>query len=186
MNLMPLLAARERPVTCALIGAGKFGAMFLAQVPNIKGLQVSMIADLDPDKARKTCRDRGLGRGPHRRHPLHRQRNRRRQAEVDVVIEATGNPLAGTTHALAAIEAGRHIVMVNVEADVLVGPALAARRATKVSSIQWPTATSRRWWRKWWTGRAPPASPSRRRARAPNTCPPITMSPPTTSGRTTA
>jgi predicted homoserine dehydrogenase-like protein len=46
---------------------------------------------------------------------------------VEVVIEATGHPAAGIRHALAAIEAGRHVVMVNVEADVLVGPLLAAR-----------------------------------------------------------
>ena len=46
---------------------------------------------------------------------------------LDVVVEATGDPRVGTRHALAAIEHGRHLVMVNVEADVLVGPVLAAR-----------------------------------------------------------
>jgi predicted homoserine dehydrogenase-like protein len=46
---------------------------------------------------------------------------------VDVVIDATGSPAAGIAHALAAIDNGKHIVMVNVEADVLAGPALAAR-----------------------------------------------------------
>ena len=48
-------------------------------------------------------------------------------AGLDVVIEATGVPGAGIRHALGAIGAGRHIVMVNVEADVLAGPLLAAR-----------------------------------------------------------
>ena len=43
------------------------------------------------------------------------------------MIEATGHPEAGIRHALAAIEAGKHIVMVNVEADVLAGPLLAAK-----------------------------------------------------------
>ncbi|MEZ5862962.1 MAG: hypothetical protein R3D25_02375 [Geminicoccaceae bacterium] len=43
------------------------------------------------------------------------------------MIEATGDPVQGVVHALAAIEARRHILMVNVEADVLVGPALAKR-----------------------------------------------------------
>jgi predicted homoserine dehydrogenase-like protein len=46
---------------------------------------------------------------------------------VDVIVEATGNPLAGTEHALAAIDGGQHVVMVTVEADVLVGPLLAER-----------------------------------------------------------
>jgi predicted homoserine dehydrogenase-like protein len=46
---------------------------------------------------------------------------------VEVIVEATGHPGAGIRHALAAIEAGKHLVMVNVEADVLAGPVLAAR-----------------------------------------------------------
>jgi predicted homoserine dehydrogenase-like protein len=46
--------------------------------------------------------------------------------EVEVVVEATGSPAAGIAHARAAIAAGKHIVMVNVEADVLAGPLLAA------------------------------------------------------------
>jgi predicted homoserine dehydrogenase-like protein len=55
-------------------------------------------------------------------------------SNLDVVIEATGDPRAGTRHALMAIEHGRHLVMVNVEADVLVGPAL-AERATKAGLV---------------------------------------------------
>ncbi len=53
---------------------------------------------------------------------------------VDVVIEATGNPAAGIAHALAAIEAKKHIVMVNVEADALAGPLL-ARKAREAGVI---------------------------------------------------
>ncbi len=58
-------------------------------------------------------------------------------ADVEVVIEATGNPAAGIRHARAAIAAGKHIVMVNVEADVLAGPLLAqeARKAGVVYSL---------------------------------------------------
>jgi hypothetical protein len=78
MNLMAKLAARAaegRPVRAGLIGAGKFGSMFLAQVPTTPGLEVAAIADLDPDRARAACRRR-LGRGAHRRHPLPRGRHR--------------------------------------------------------------------------------------------------------------
>src|SRR5215468_6831572 len=98
MNLQALLAARReagKPVRVGLIGAGKFGTMFLAQVPAIPGLEVAVIADLDPDKAK------------------------------------AGSRSAGIVHALAAIGAGKHIVMVNVEADVLAGPLLAARAHEK-------------------------------------------------------
>ena len=47
------------------------------------------------------------------------------------MVEATGDAVAGAAHALAAIEAGKHVVMVNVEADVLCGPALARRAAER-------------------------------------------------------
>jgi predicted homoserine dehydrogenase-like protein len=52
-------------------------------------------------------------------------------------VEATGNPAVGIRHARAAIAAGKHIVMVNVEADVLAGPLLAeeARKAGVVYSL---------------------------------------------------
>ena len=130
MNLMPLLARRaeaNRPVRAALIGAGKFGSMFLSQVPTIPGLEVAVIADLDPERARAACRT--VGWDDARIAATHFVDDGRAAcaAEVEVVIEATGHPAAGIRHALAAIEAGRHVVMVNVEADVLVGPLLAAR-----------------------------------------------------------
>jgi predicted homoserine dehydrogenase-like protein len=131
MNLIPLLHARAeagRPVRAALIGAGKFGSMFLSQVPTIPGLEVAAIADLDPDRARLACRTVGWDEA---RVGRTRFTDSGREAcaaeDVEVVIEATGSPQAGIAHALAAIEAGKHIVMVNVEADVLVGPVLAAR-----------------------------------------------------------
>jgi predicted homoserine dehydrogenase-like protein len=127
MNLVPLLAARGRPVRVGLIGAGKFGSMFLAQVPTIAGLEVTTIADLDPDRARDACRTVGWDEAL-----IARTRFVDGGAaacsddRVEVVIEATGNPAAGIRHARAAIAAAKHIVMVNVEADVLAGPLLAA------------------------------------------------------------
>ncbi|MBJ6126643.1 NAD(P)H-dependent oxidoreductase [Microvirga splendida] len=131
MNLTALLRQRSdtgRPVRVALIGAGKFGSMFLAQVPTIPGLEVAAIADLDPDRAREACRHVGWDEA--------RIAGTRfvadgldacRADDVEVVIEATGHPEAGIRHALGAIEAGRHIVMVNVEADVLAGALLAEK-----------------------------------------------------------
>ncbi len=131
MNLFAKLQARAaagKPVRVALIGAGKFGSMFLSQAAHTAGLEVAAIADLDPDRARNACRtvgwdealiartaflDNGVAACAH--------------DGVDVVIEATGNPAAGVRHALAAIGARRHVVMVNVEADVLCGPALSRR-----------------------------------------------------------
>ncbi len=131
MNLSSLLQRRAeagRPVRVGLIGAGKFGSMFLAQVPTIPGLEVAVIADLDTERARGACRTVGWDEA---RLAATRFTADGLEAcaadDVEVVIEATGHPEAGIRHALAAIDAGRHIVMVNVEADVLAGPLLAAR-----------------------------------------------------------
>ncbi|SHH53571.1 NAD(P)H-dependent oxidoreductase [Marivita hallyeonensis] len=130
MNLARLAAeagARGTPVRAGLIGAGKFGSMFLSQVPTISGLEVTAIADLDVDRARSACRavgwnDDRIGATIY----VEDGAELAGRDDVDVVIEATGNPRAGIAHARAAIAAGKHVVMVNVEADVLAGPALAA------------------------------------------------------------
>ena len=141
MNLHRLLERRGvagRPVRVGLIGAGKFGSMFLNQVPTMAGLEVPVIADLDFERARVACRKVGWDAA--------RIAGARFVAtgaelcadpEVEVVVEATGNPPAGIAHARAAIAAGKHIVMVNVEADVLAGPLLAeeARAAGVVYSL---------------------------------------------------
>ncbi|MDQ2090922.1 NAD(P)H-dependent oxidoreductase [Marimonas arenosa] len=131
MNLARLCAERAeqgRPVRAGLIGAGKFGSMFLSQVPTIDGLEVTAIADLDIDRAHAACRS--VGWTDDRIATVAFEEDGSVLAardDVEVVIEATGNPRAGIAHALAAIDAGKHIVMVNVEADVLAGPALARR-----------------------------------------------------------
>ena len=141
MNLHHLLAARAdagRPVRVAVIGAGKFGAMFLSQVPTTRGLELAAVADLDPGKARQTCRNVGWDEGRIAATVFtDNGADAIRRGDVEVVVEATGNPAAGIRHARLAIENGRHIVMVNVEADVLAGPLLAeeARRAGVVYSL---------------------------------------------------
>lgn len=140
MNLHRLLqmrAAAGRPVRVILIGAGKFGSMFLSQIPHTPGLQIASIVDLSPDRARAACRNVGWEDG---RTAACNFTDDAADAiatiPADVVVDATGHPAAGVRHARAAIKAGKHIVMVNVEADALVGPLLAeeARRAGVVYS----------------------------------------------------
>jgi predicted homoserine dehydrogenase-like protein len=129
MNLYRLLqrrAAQGHPVRVGLIGAGKFGSMFLSQVPTTPGLQVAAIADLSPDRARQACRN--VGWTEDRIAATRFVDDAARMItfpEVEVVIEATGHAPAGIAHARQAIHHGKHIVMVNVEADVLAGPLLA-------------------------------------------------------------
>lgn len=154
MNLSRMLLAREaegRPVRVALIGAGKFGSMYLTQARLTRGVHVAAVIDLAPVRARATLARCGW--------PQEQAKARDLDAAVatgatwvsdnaeavladpriDVVIEATGDPAVGIRHALAVIAAGKHVIMVNVEADVLAGPLLAARAeaAGVVYSLAW-------------------------------------------------
>ncbi len=138
MNLAALAAARAKPVRVGLIGAGKFGAMFLSQAPTTAGLEVAAIADLDPSRAKAACRSVGwdearIGATAFVESGLELVA----RDDLEVVVDATGHPAAGIAHALAAAEHGKHIVMVNVEADVLAGPLLAEahRKAGTVYSM---------------------------------------------------
>ncbi len=142
MNLARKLkqrAAEGRPVAVGLIGAGKFGSMFLAQARTTPGLHVLGIADLCLDRARKALANTGWdadaavassfdeARRTGRTMLCEDAEELIRTGGLEVVIDATGIPAAGIRHALLAAEHGRHIVMVNVEADVLAGPLLAER-----------------------------------------------------------
>ena len=137
MNLQSLLAARvdaDKPVRVGLIGAGKFGSMFLAQVPSIAGLDVALICDHDLDRTKAACRAVGWDASRIARTRFSQDgRDACGDKRVEVVVEATGDPAAGIAHALAAIAARKPIIMVNVEADALAGPSLAAKaRAANV------------------------------------------------------
>ncbi|GAB5470140.1 MAG: Gfo/Idh/MocA family oxidoreductase [Rhodospirillales bacterium] len=142
MNLYALLQRRlaesGKPVGVGLIGAGKFGSMFLAQVPKTRGLRLAALADLDEARAETALKVTGwsdearaaVAIGADSLDLIARD-------DVEVVIDACGNPAAGIRHALAAAKNGKHIVMVNVEADVLAGPLLAetCRKAGVVYSM---------------------------------------------------
>jgi predicted homoserine dehydrogenase-like protein len=150
------LAEAGNPVRVGVIGAGKFGSMFLSQAPRTRGLHVVGIADLDVARVHNALERVGW--------PAERagaasfaQAGREgttfivEDAEaliaadgIDVIVEATGNPAAGIRHALLCCKHRRHVVMVNVEADALAGPLLARRAAKRVSCILLPMATSRR------------------------------------------
>ena len=129
MNLYRLLQKRAdagKPVRVGLIGAGKFGSMFLSQVPSTRGLEVAAIADLAPDRAREACRRVGWDEARIAATRFTDDAMKMMEsADVEVVVEATGHAPAGIAHARKAIMEGKHIVMVNVEADVLAGPLLA-------------------------------------------------------------
>lgn len=142
MNLHRLLAARaaeRRPLRVALIGAGKFGSMYLAQVRRTPGVHLVAVVDLDAARARAALGRTGWTSFETDARSLDDARARGStfvtddalaviaSDAVEIVIDATGNPAAGIRHVLACCRHGKHVVMVNVEADALAGPLLARR-----------------------------------------------------------
>src|SRR5262245_64732711 len=125
--------------------------MFLAQVHRTRGMHLVAVADLDVERARRRLRAAGWSDDAFAAASLDdalKQRATHVSADaealiahpgIEVVVEATGIPEAGMRHALLAIRHGKHVVMVNVEADAVAGPLL-ARRATAagvVYSLAW-------------------------------------------------
>ena len=151
-SLLQELAARAeagKPLRVGVIGAGKFATMFFSQARRLNGLHLAGVVDLARDKAVQALRRAGwpsgqFGAGDLREAMktgstwLSEDAEALLSAEgVEVIVEATGDPVAGIRHASMAIEQGKHLVMVNVEADVVAGPLLAqrARRAGVVYSL---------------------------------------------------
>lgn len=149
MNLYAKLQQRAdagQPLRVGVIGAGKFASMYLAQVPKTPGVHVVAIADLSPQNARTNLERVGwpaerysaasidaaldsgatfIGDDWHAlvSHP-----------KIDIVIEATGHPVAAVEHVLHAFDQGKHVVMVTVEADAFCGPLL-ARKAQQAGVV---------------------------------------------------
>ena len=121
------LIDNKKTVNVTLIGAGKFGSMFLSQAPYTKGLNVFTICDLNIDKAKKACREVGWSEDQINNIIFTEDFEKAINNDVvDVVVEATGHPTSGIKHARTCFKYGKHVIMVNVEADVLAGPSLSA------------------------------------------------------------
>jgi predicted homoserine dehydrogenase-like protein len=133
MNLYAKLVERERagsPLRVGLIGAGKFGSMYLSQARRTPGMRLTTVADLDPARARRALQQVGwtdaeLGQVSFVASGAELIASDR----VEIVIDATGSPAAGIAHVLACCRHRKHVVMVNVEADALAGPLLARKAA---------------------------------------------------------
>jgi predicted homoserine dehydrogenase-like protein len=154
VNLSSMLKARAaaaKPIRVGQIGAGKFGTMFLSQVRLTAGMHLVGLADLAPQRAKDRLREVGWPSAQLTARDVGDAIKTGKtfisddalaviaHPEVEVVIEATGDPATGIRLCQAAIQHGKHIVMVNVEADALAGPLLArwAREAGVVYSLAW-------------------------------------------------
>jgi predicted homoserine dehydrogenase-like protein len=152
MNLHRLLQVRadqRSPVRVGVIGAGKFSSMFLSQARLTPGLQLVGIAELDPGKAKQACLKTGWPQetlvfgtstaaiedgAKQGKIVITSDARELIAARLDVILEITGVPEAGAQHAWQALESGKHVVMVNVEADALLGPML-QRKAEQAGCV---------------------------------------------------
>ncbi|MFK3970896.1 NAD(P)H-dependent oxidoreductase [Pseudomonas sp. NPDC087358] len=144
MMLIDQLQQRQadgKPIRVGLIGAGKFGSMYLSQARRTPGIHLIGIADLSPERARNALQRVGWSAEQYaarsfddavRNSTTYIQDDAQAlisNGQVDVIIDATGSPAAGIKHAMLCCEHRKHIIMVNVEADVLAGPLLAKKAA---------------------------------------------------------
>jgi predicted homoserine dehydrogenase-like protein len=144
MNLYRMLRERAQnktPLRVGLIGAGKFGSMYLSQARRTPGIQLLAVADLAPARARQALKHVGWESAQLSAKSFAQARKSGTtfitddsaaliaSPDVEIVIDATGSPSAGIAHVLACCEHGKHIIMVNVEADALAGPLLARKAA---------------------------------------------------------
>ena len=141
MNLFTKLKERAEngdPIRVGMIGAGKFGSMFLSQVRKIEGIHLIGVADLSPANAKSNMEF--VGWAPERfsaasldsaaqsgaTHVGEDWRSLVAHPRVDIVIECTGSPVAAIDHVLEAFRNGKDVINVTVEADAFCGYALAS------------------------------------------------------------
>lgn len=142
MNLYTMLRDREEkgePIRAGLIGAGKFGTMFISQALRTPGIHLVGIADLNPERARNSLIRTGWSEEMFDAASLDEALKNGttcitdnsddliKNGEIEVLIEATGIPSVGIRHALDCFSEGKNVVMVNVEGDALAGPLLARK-----------------------------------------------------------
>ncbi len=133
------LDANHQSIKVGLIGAGKFGSMYLSQIPNTPGVHLVGIADLSPSSAKKNLSrvgwkdeqsnapslDQAIKTG--QTHISENWEALVSHPAIDVIVECTGHPIAAVDHCLLAFKNGKHVVNVTVEADAFCGPLLAQK-----------------------------------------------------------
>ncbi len=131
-----------KPIRIGLIGSGEMGTDVVTRVAHMQGIEIAAIANLNVENARKAIE---IAHGEGNFHKIVSSASAITQAIeqgqiaitdeaslvaqsplVDVVIDATGIPSVGAEIGLEAMENGKHLVMMNVEADVTIGAFLKA------------------------------------------------------------
>ena len=121
MFLYQKLQDLSSPIKVAFVGCGKFISMFLSQYNQLKKIKIDTIIDLDIERAKKNCIKSGITNSTIDDINFVNSLDEAIDRDIDIFIEATGNPIVGTVHAEKIISKGKHIILVNVEADVTCG-----------------------------------------------------------------
>ena len=121
MFLHTKLENRKEPIRIAFIGCGKFVSMFLAQYNHLDKIQIDSIVDLNIDRAKKNCINSGLNSSTVNEINFTNSLDNILDRNIEIFIEATGNPIVGTVHASKIIKNKKNIILVNVEADITCG-----------------------------------------------------------------
>ena len=121
MYLYSKLESLTKDISIAFIGCGKFISMFLSQFNQLQKIKIDSIVDLNIDRAKQNCKNSGLSDQTIQQINYSKSLDKILNREIDIFIEATGNPLVGTKHAVKIINHKKNIIMVNVEADILCG-----------------------------------------------------------------
>lgn len=148
-NKLMALDEQGKKIRVGVIGCGRFGSMVISALRNAPGMEAAVVCDLNvtraigtlvenPQRGGRPLNTANLGEANDAirqgRPIVTDDSNIVIQADIDVIVDATGNPDIGAKHAFEAIMAGKHVVMVTVEADVLVGPIL-KRMADKAGVV---------------------------------------------------
>ena len=121
MFLHTKLENRKEPIRIAFIGCGKFVSMFLAQYNHLDKIQIDSIVDLNIDRAKKNCINSGIKPSSIDEINFTNSLDDILDRNIEIYIEATGNPIVGTVHAVKIIKNKKNLILVNVEADITCG-----------------------------------------------------------------
>ena len=125
MFLHTKLEERKDPIRVAFIGCGKFVSMFLSQYSHLNKIEIDSIVDLNIDQAKKNCFKSGINEGEISKINFSNSLDQIIDRNIEIFIEATGNPIVGTVHAVKILKSKKHLILVNVEADITCGKYLA-------------------------------------------------------------
>ena len=121
MFLHTKLEERKDPIKVGFIGCGKFVSMFLSQYSNLNKIEIDSIVDLNIDQAKKNCLKSGISEKEVNKINFSNSINEILDRNIEIFIEATGNPIVGTVHATKILKEKKHLILVNVEADITCG-----------------------------------------------------------------